>query len=192
MIVDKIQEYIGDHSAPGVLFVIKGYAFTEFESCATSLGKTIEDKGSRFMEILQQPTKVICYEEFICLREIILSMFSKIYIFENKDYINLFPVRVCIQPEIMSALCAHYDEELQEEQNNGHDKNDNDNLYKYAHDSGYLSGGRHIQKYTENVQGQKRDNYRTDHDIDDVFEIFHDIFQAVTRNDRHTQTQRKC
>ena len=46
MIVDKIQEYIGDHSAPGVLFVIKGYAFTEFESCATSLGKTIEDKGS--------------------------------------------------------------------------------------------------------------------------------------------------
>ena len=70
MIVDKIQEYIGDHSAPGVLFVIKGYAFTEFESCATSLGKTIEDKGSRFMEILQQPTKVICYEEFICLREI--------------------------------------------------------------------------------------------------------------------------
>ena len=115
MIVDKIQEYIGDHSAPGVLFVIKGYAFTEFESCATSLGKTIEDKGSRFMEILQQPTKVICYEEFICLREIILSMFSKIYIFENKDYINLFPVRVCIQPEIISALCAHYDEELQEE-----------------------------------------------------------------------------
>ena len=114
MIVDKIQEYIGDHSAPGVLFVIKGYAFAEFESCATSLGKTIEDKGSRFMEILQQPTKVICYEEFICLREIILSMFSKIYIFENKDYINLFPVRVCIQPEIMSALCAHYDEELQE------------------------------------------------------------------------------
>ena len=59
MIVDKIQEYIGDHSAPGVLFVIKGYAFTEFESCATSLGKTIEDKGSRFMEILQQPTKVM-------------------------------------------------------------------------------------------------------------------------------------
>lgn len=115
MIVDKIQEYIGDHSAPGVLFVIKGYAFTEFESCATSLGKTIEDKGSRFMEILQQPTKVICYEEFICLREIILSMFSKIYIFENKDYINLFPVRVCIQPEIISALCAHYDEEMQEE-----------------------------------------------------------------------------
>ena len=42
-------------------------------------------------------------------------MFSKIYIFENKDYINLFPVRVCIQPEIISALCAHYDEELQEE-----------------------------------------------------------------------------
>lgn len=57
----------------------------------------------------------ILIDEDICLREIILSMFSKIYIFENKDYINLFPVRVCIEPEIISALCAHYDEESQEE-----------------------------------------------------------------------------
>ena len=67
------------------------------------------------MEIYQQPTKVISYEEFICLREIILSMFSKIYIFENRDYINLFPIRVCIRPDIISALCAHYDEEAQED-----------------------------------------------------------------------------
>ena len=68
MIVDKIQEYIGDHSAPGVLFVIKGYAFTEFESCATSLGKTIEDKGSRFMEILQQPRLFAMKNLFVFVR----------------------------------------------------------------------------------------------------------------------------
>lgn len=115
MIVDKIQEYIEKHNGPGTLFVIKGYAFTEFESCNASLERTLRDKGARFMEILQQPIKVVLYEEFICLREIILSMFSKIYIFENMDYINLFPVRVNLQPEIISALCVHYDEESQEE-----------------------------------------------------------------------------
>ena len=107
MIEDKIQEYIVEHTGPGVLFVIKGYNFAGFENCFISLERTLQDKGARFMEIYQQPTKVISYEEFICLREIILSMFSKIYIFENRDYINLFPVRVCIRPDIISALCAH-------------------------------------------------------------------------------------
>ena len=111
MIEDKIQEYIVEHTGPGV----KGYNFAGFEYCFISLERTLQDKGARFMEIYQQPTKVISYEEFICLREIILSMFSKIYIFENRDYINLFPVRVCIRPDIISALCAHYDEEAQED-----------------------------------------------------------------------------
>lgn len=116
MVSDRIQEYIREHTGVNILFVIKGYNFTGFENCATSLERTLQDKGARFMEIYQQPTKIISYEEFICLREIILSMFSKIYIFENRDYINLFPVRVCIQPDIISALCAHYDEdELQED-----------------------------------------------------------------------------
>lgn len=115
MIFDRIQEYIKEHTGPNILFVIKGYDFTGFEDCAISLEKTLQDKGARFMEIYQQSIKVISYEEFICLREIILSMFSKIYIFENKDYINLFPVHICIRPDIISALCTHYDEESQEE-----------------------------------------------------------------------------
>ena len=115
MIFDRIQEYIKEHTGPNILFVIKGYDFTGFEDCAISLEKILQDKGARFMEIYQQSIKVISYEEFICLREIILSMFSKIYIFENKDYINLFPVHICIRPDIISALCTHYDEESQEE-----------------------------------------------------------------------------
>lgn len=115
MIVNRIQEYIRGHSGPNVLFVLKGYAFREFECCAASLDETFQDKGARFMELLRQPLKIVSYEEFVCLREIIVSMFSKIYIFENMDYINLFPVRAAIPPETRAALCAHFDEESQED-----------------------------------------------------------------------------
>lgn len=108
--VDK--KMMEDKYGESALLVLKGF---EMEQCGfpkTDIGKVIENNIGRLMEIVASDEKVISFEEFICLYEMIVKQFKKIVIIENSEYDNLFPVNVIVDESVSKSLLAHFDDEV--------------------------------------------------------------------------------
>lgn len=108
----QVKDFISkNQEVSGSIFVLKGFKVEDFDVEQMALEKTISNKIERLLSISNNPKKIISYDEFICLYDLVLMQFKKIYILENGIYLNLFPKEVLIPDNILTALLDHFDEE---------------------------------------------------------------------------------
>lgn len=108
----NVNEMIKAANNNSTLFVLKGIAP---ETCGFSrsiLPQTTEEKFSRLMALSALPEKVLAYEEFISLYDMLMGLFNQVIIIENPLYLNLYPVGLQLDPSVQAALLAHFDDEV--------------------------------------------------------------------------------
>ena len=113
--VIDVKKFIKDKNDNSTLFVLKGI---DIETCGFSradLSMVIENKFGRMMEIVPAATKVVSFEEYMCIYEMANSQFKHIYILKNNEYDILFPVNALVPEHVSNALLLHYDEDADSE-----------------------------------------------------------------------------
>lgn len=78
------------------------------------LAEVIDNKLSRLINVTQQAYPIIAYDEFVCLFDLVLAQYKKIYVLENSLFLNLYPIEVSIPDHISKALLDHFDEDVDE------------------------------------------------------------------------------
>lgn len=112
--MEKVVKFIEDNSNNNILFVLKGFELNLLGLEKMDLATTIDNKLMRLFSITQQPFPVISYDEFICLFDMAVMQFKKIYVIENPIYNYLFPVDVNISDDVSSKLLSHFDNDIEE------------------------------------------------------------------------------
>lgn len=106
---NKIKDYMDDTST---IIVLKGIDITLYdEEITADMDELLENKLGYFMKIVQGSRKIITYDEYLALYEIILMQYKNVIIIENNMFINFYPLQVRISNEKLIALLYHYDEE---------------------------------------------------------------------------------
>lgn len=108
-----VKEFIHKNTAPGILFVLKGFSIEELGLPRSVLEQIVENKISRLVSLIQQENQIISFDEFICLYDLVLAQYRKIFILENNLYLNLFPINAAIPDEIITALLNHFDNDVE-------------------------------------------------------------------------------
>ncbi len=112
--VDKIFDFIKQSNSQGNLFVLKGYPVEIFCGERIMLANTIDNKIRRLLQLTQQEQQLISFDEFVCLYDLIVAQYRKIYIIENSVYHILYPINVNLDEHITSALLNHFNEDADE------------------------------------------------------------------------------
>ncbi len=107
-----LKEFISKNAMTGILFSVKGFSIEEFGLPLSPLESVIENKISRLVALSQQESPIISYDEFICLYDLVLAQYKKIYILENDLYLNLYPINAYIPNKITEALLDHFNEDV--------------------------------------------------------------------------------
>ena len=113
--LDEIKNYISRVQEANTVFVLKGFSVSGFNQQIPDLETVLSNKVGWLMTIVQQNSKIISFDEFVCLYDMIISQFSKIYIIENPLFRNIFPIGVSISDEIIFALGEYFDEDSDNE-----------------------------------------------------------------------------
>lgn len=104
-----IENYIGEEFS---IIVFKGVDITlYYEYAVADLDELMKNKLSYFMKISTNGRRIITYDEYIALYDLILLQYKKIIIIENNLYINLYPLQVKISDKKLNALLAHFDDD---------------------------------------------------------------------------------
>ena len=110
MIMD-LKKFIECTHDENALFVLKGYSLDAVGLIAPDLDAIFQNKIAWLFQLSQREQKIISFEEFVCLYDMILTQFSKIYIYENPLYKNFHPVEVILNDHITDVLIQYYDED---------------------------------------------------------------------------------
>lgn len=110
--INDIKRTIEEKNDNNTLFVLKGFSVEELGLSRVSLADTISDNISRVMSLAMENTKVIAFDEFVCLYEIAVRQYKHIVVIANKEMHIEYPVDVVIKEEIASSLAAHFDDEF--------------------------------------------------------------------------------
>lgn len=108
----KVLNVIKERNASGTLFVVKGY---DVELCGgnkINLADVISNKVGRLFQLASKECQIISFEEFITLFDLVLLQYKKIIILENPEYLNLYPLNVNLNEEVMNSLLAHFDDDI--------------------------------------------------------------------------------
>jgi len=112
--IEEIKKAIEVKNGKSTLFVLKGYEMEELGYTKVDLSEIIEDNLGRLMSLSMELVKVISFEEFVCLYEMVTRQFKNIVIFENPEYENYYPVNAIVSDEVSNSLLSHFDDEANE------------------------------------------------------------------------------
>ena len=107
--MNKILNFIDNHKEANTLFVLKGFNLELFDIQKTILSKTIENKILRLVALSQEDRAIIAYDEFICIFDLAIMQFKKIYIIDNSIFNNIYPINVFLDDNVSSNLLHHFD-----------------------------------------------------------------------------------
>lgn len=110
--ITDIKKIIEEKNDKNTLFVLKGYDVEDFGLNKVSIEETIEDSFSRCLNIASNETKIISFDEFVCLYDLVIRQFKNIVIIADATKAVDFEVGVNIKNEIAESLCAHFDDEV--------------------------------------------------------------------------------
>lgn len=106
---NKIEQYLDDS---GTIIVLKGIDIKLLENnLSIDIEEILNNKVNYFLKLAQSGRKVITYDEYLALYELVLMQYKKIIILENNMFINYYPLQVKLSDERLTALLNHYDEE---------------------------------------------------------------------------------
>ena len=104
-----IENYIDEESS---IIVLKGIDITlYYKQVIVDLDELLKNKLSYFMKISMDGRRIITYDEYIALYDLVLLQYKKIIIIENNLYINFYPLQVRVSDKKLKALLAHFDED---------------------------------------------------------------------------------
>lgn len=112
--IEEIKRIIEEKNGKSTLFVLKGFAMEELGIEKADLAEIIDDNLGRLNSVVMEPVKIISYEEFVCLYDMVIRQFKNIVIFENPKFDVFYPVNVIVSEEISNSLLAHFDEDANE------------------------------------------------------------------------------
>lgn len=108
-IVNKVHDYLKDE---GSIVVFKGLDTNLFDSnINVNIDDMLQNKLGYFFKIAQTGRRIISYDEYLGLYDLILMQYKKINIFENNMFINFFSLYAKLSNEKLKDLLNHYDEE---------------------------------------------------------------------------------
>lgn len=96
------------------LIVLKGFPLKLLDREIKSLKSIIENKKKFIGTIIHENRPIISYDEFVCFFDSLKDIFEKIYIIENGEYLNIYPIDINIPDNIIQSLLIHFDEEADE------------------------------------------------------------------------------
>lgn len=113
----NMKEYINESinsrlDNPGSIIVLKGIDIRLINnSLIIDIDEVIENKLNYFLKLSQIGRKIITYDEYLALYELVLMQYKKVIILENNMFINYYPLNAKLSNEKLVALVNHYDEE---------------------------------------------------------------------------------
>ncbi|PWT28759.1 helicase-related protein [Butyrivibrio fibrisolvens] len=110
--ITDIKNIINVKNDNSTLFVLKGFSVEDLGYDKVSIADTISDNISRLMSLAMMPVKVIAFDEFVCLYEMVIRQFKHIVVITNAELSLEYPVDVRIDDEIAGSLLSHFDEEV--------------------------------------------------------------------------------
>jgi len=106
---NKIEHYLNDS---GNIIVLKGIDIKLIENnVSIDVEEILDNKLNYFLKLAQSDRKVITYDEYLALYDLVLMQYKKIIILENNLFINFYPLQVKLGNEKLKALLNHFDEE---------------------------------------------------------------------------------
>lgn len=108
----KLFDIMNDYSDPGTLFVLKGFSVELFGEEKADLSIIISNKLGWLLKLVSGSRKVISFDEFICLDELVTLQYKKIIVLENPEYINLYPVDAILDDGVKESLLVHFDDDV--------------------------------------------------------------------------------
>lgn len=108
---EKVKLIIENKNAQGTLFVLKGYPVEEYGGERINLHTVLENKVGRLVQLASQMCQIISFDEFISLYDFAISQYKKVILLENPQYMNLYPVNVDLNGDIINSLLVHYDDD---------------------------------------------------------------------------------
>ena len=107
----EIRSFMDKKQDTNVLFVLKGFSLNSFEVDMPALKNIVGNKIAWLLQLTQREQKIVCFDEFVCLYDMMISQFAKIYIIENPLYRNFYPLSVALDDHVVSALVEYFDED---------------------------------------------------------------------------------
>lgn len=105
----KIEQYLDSEDT---IVVLKGIDIKLIDdSLNINIEEILENKLNYFMKMAGPGRRIITYDEYLALYDLVLMQYKKIIVFENNMFINYFPLTAGISSEKLKALVNHYDEE---------------------------------------------------------------------------------
>ncbi len=109
-IKNKIGDYLEDNSK--TIIVLKGIDIEIIdENITIDMTEILKDKFSYYLKLLQCGRKIITYDEYLALYDLILMQYSKILIINNNMFINYYPLNTKLSEEQLNGLVNHYDDD---------------------------------------------------------------------------------
>lgn len=111
---NKIEYYL---EGQGTIIIIKGIDInlTSYK-IYIDMEEIIDNKFNYFLKLMQSERRVLIYDEYLALYELILMQFKKIIILENNIFINYYPLQTKLSKEKLDNLLNHYNENIEGEQ----------------------------------------------------------------------------
>ncbi len=110
--ISDIKTIIEQNEDKNTLYVVRGFNVENLGLEKVSIGDTIENKIGRLMAISMEDKKVISFDEFVCLYNMIMLQFKKIVIFSDVAMDVTFPVNVAVDADVADSLIAHFDDDV--------------------------------------------------------------------------------
>lgn len=109
-IQEKIKKLIKQNEE--ALIVTKGFNYySEGRKPYVDIESIMKNKFSYLTHLITNRIKIITFEEYLAVYDMLVSAYNKIFIVENNLYINFYPVKLQIKEEKLEALMVHYDDE---------------------------------------------------------------------------------
>lgn len=95
------------------LIVLKGFEKNYFNEIIpeVSIGEIMKDRTKYYLSEIYNKRKIISYDEYLILYSIINMQYENIIVIENNIYMNIYPLSVTIDNEVIKRLLIHFDEE---------------------------------------------------------------------------------
>jgi ATP-dependent DNA helicase RecQ len=110
----NLEKIIDQYATNQCMVVVKGFSLTEYTDRKVDIDSLIENKFNYFLQLENQPKKVITFDEYVVLSDFVLSQYKEVIILDNNLYYNFYPLLADVNAEIVEGMLNHYDIDLAE------------------------------------------------------------------------------
>lgn len=108
-IQSKVLNYLNNEST---IVILKGVEINLiYDNLKVNLDEMFDNKLNYFLKLAQQGRRIITYDEYLALYDLVLMQYKKIIILENNMFINFYPLTAELSAKRLEELIIHYDEE---------------------------------------------------------------------------------